>query len=236
MSSNPDYLASAVNEMLAYPLFQGLDHSDILGLCEGGRIRVLGHREVLFRHGEPAQSFGVVVTGAFKLSRLTQNGEDTVIHFCSPGDVLAALVMPQVQALYPLTAQAMGPSRVIMIRREIYLSKWLTNPGLIARMQSLLSMRMSRLQGQKMMQRAPLSVKIAALLLQLVCKDKAGDEMSVPLPLTRKEIADSLGVTVESVIRVMSGWGKRGLIASSEQSLRILQPDRLIQEVDGTDD
>ncbi len=233
MSSNSESLVGAVTELLAYPLFHDLKHDEVQSLCDGGQIRVLSHREVLFRHGEPANFFGVVVGGAFKLSRLAQNGDDTVIHFCSPGDVLAALVMPQPRALYPLTAHAMGPSRAIMIRREVYLQKWLANPGLIARMQSLLSMRMSRLQGQKVMQRAPLSAKVAALLLQLVCKDKSGEEMSVPLPLTRKEIADSLGVTVESVIRVMSDWGKKGLVVTSDQSIRILQPDRLIQQVDG---
>lgn len=218
--------------MRAFALFKDVPMDDIRALFAGSRVQVQNHREVLFHAGEPALSFGVVLGGAYKLSRLSAKGEDTVIHFCSPGDVLAALVMPQPNPVYPVTAVAMGPSRVVMIPRQVYVDAWLRNPALIARMQSLLSARMSRLQGQKAMQRAPLAAKVAALLLQLVAKDKDSAELAVPLPLTRKEIADSLGVTVESVIRVMSDWAKRGFIATSDQSIRILQPDQIVQQVD----
>jgi CRP-like cAMP-binding protein len=91
---------------------------------------------------------------------------------------------------------------------------------------------MARFQNQKIMQRAPLQSKVAAMLLQLVAKDTTKDELEVPLPLTRKEIADTLGVTAESVIRVMSEWVKKGYIVTTDQHIKILKPDLLIAQVD----
>ncbi|NUM88581.1 MAG: Crp/Fnr family transcriptional regulator, partial [Bdellovibrionales bacterium] len=222
-------LQGAIHELARFALFQGLDHAQIAALCAGGEVRVSRHRDLLFEFGGKANVFGVVLGGAYKLSRTGPSGEDSVIHFSGPGDILAALVMPQPQPVYPVSARAMGPSRVLLLRREVYLRHWLPNPLLISRVQGLLSTRMTRFQGMKAMQRAPLSAKVAAFLLQLVAEDKGGQSLEIPLPLTRKEIADALGVTVESVIRVMSEWAKQGHIQSSDQTIRILHPQYLVE-------
>jgi CRP/FNR family transcriptional regulator len=228
---SPAAFAGAISELSEFPLFRNIDPQQIRDLCDGGQILLHRHRDILFRSGEPAESFGIVLSGAYKLSKLSNSGEDAVIHFSSPGDVLAALVMAQPVPRYPLTAQAMGPSRVFMIHRDVYIKSWLATPHLIAQVQALLSNRMGRLQSLRVMQRAPLPAKVASLLLQLVAKDRTSDEMKVSLPLTRQEIADSLGVAVESVIRVMSEWAKQGYIATSDQYIRILKPELIIEQV-----
>lgn len=224
-------LSGAISELAKFPLFKGFDAQAIESLCEGGQVKVSQHREQLFEAGQPATHFGVVLSGAYKLARISPTGDDAVIHFCSPGDVIAALVMPQPSPLYPVSAKAMGPSRVLMLSREVYVNKWVPNPELVIRIQGLLSSRMARFQNYKVMQRAPLPSKVAALLLQLITKDSRQDEIEVPVPLTRREIADTLGVTVESVIRVMSEWSKNGYVVTTDQQIRILRPDILVQQV-----
>ncbi len=222
---------TALGEVLAFPLLHGFERKMVSDLCSGGEVRVQRHREVVFNHGETASHFGIVLTGAYKLSRLTYMGDETIIHFSSPGDVVAALVMPQPNPIYPVNVRAMGPSRMMIIPRETYLKYWLSNPLLIARIQQLLSSRMGRFQNQKIMQRAPLRAKMAALLLNLLESKDDGADVEVPLPLTRKEIADSLGVTVESVIRVMSDWSKQGMVSTSDHRIRILKPGLLVEQV-----
>ncbi len=233
--NKPNALAGAMNELKAFPLFSGLGDELILNLCETGVVKVHQHKDQVFTFGEPAFHFGIVLSGAYKLSRVSHAGEESVIHFSSPGDVVAALVMPQPKPLYPVTVKAMGPSRILMIHRDTYIQNWLKNPELIIRIQSLLSTRMSRFQNQKVMQRSPLQSKVAAMLLQLVAKDSVTTELEVPLPLTRKEIADTLGVTVESVIRVMSEWVKKGYVVTTDQHIKILKPDLIIELVDQID-
>lgn len=222
-------LTGIIGEAAALPLFSGCTRDDISSLIEGGEIHVNRHREVIFKFGDPAHYFGIVLTGAYKLSRLSGDGHEAVIHFASIGDVLAALIMAKENPRYPVTVHAMGPSRAIVIPRSVYLSEWLKKPELIAKMQMLLTTRMSRLQNQRLMQRAPLHSKIAALLLQLVNRDDGGSRMHIQLPLTRKEIADSLGVTVESVIRVMSEWAKIGWISTTDRQISILQPESIVR-------
>lgn len=222
----------ALSELKAFPLFSGLSDDLIFELCENSSVKAHKHKDQIFTYGNVALHFGVVLSGAYKLTRVSPVGEESVIHFSSPGDVVAALIMSQEKPIYPVTVKAMGPSRILLIPRETYNKSWLKNPTLIIQVQSLLSTRMNRLQNQKIMQRAPLQSKVAALLLQLVSKDNLQQELEVPLPLTRKEIADTLGVTVESVIRVMSDWVKKEYISTNDQNIKILKPDLLIKQVD----
>lgn len=225
-------LGGALSEIKGFALFKGFTDGLILDLCTNAEIRVHQHKDQVFTFGDPASYFGIVLSGAYKLSRIAISGEESVIHFSSPGDVVAALVMPQPKPIYPVNVKAMGPSRILLIHRDTYIQNWLKNPDLIIRIQGLLSTRMARFQNQKVMQRAPLQSKVAAMLLQLASKDTIESELEVPLPLTRKEIADTLGVTVESVIRVMSEWVKKGYITTTDQQIKILKPDLLIAQVD----
>lgn len=230
--NNSVALEGAISEVLSFPLFKGLSPDQIRNLIGTGTIHIQKHRDILFHGGSQATHFGIVLSGAYKLSRVTHLGDDAVIHFSSRGDVLAALVMAQENPAYPLTARAMGPSRALMIPRHTYVESWLATPGLVASIQGLLSSRMGRFQSQRVMQRAPLTSKIAALLLQLVSKNEDQEQMVISLPLTRKEIADTLGVAVESVIRIMSDWDKNGIINTTDQEIRLLQPERIIQEME----
>lgn len=228
---NTSALTGALHEIKQFQLFREMTKDQIELLCSDGTVKVLRHRELLFKAGDEANSFGVVLSGAFKLSRTDLNGEDAIIHFSSPGDILAALVLPQQSPKYPVNVRAMGPSRVLVIPRDVYLKFWLTNPTLMASVQGLLSSRMAKHQHLRVMQRAPLSAKVASLLLQLGSKAGGSNELEVSLPLTRKEIADSIGVTVESVIRIMSEWSKVGYIKNSENSIQIVDPAKLVEEI-----
>lgn len=224
-------LEAAIIEIKSFPLFLDVSEVTVSKLCEGGQIVVSSHRNTLFHFGEVGTHFGVVISGAYKLSRPTPQGEDAIVHFSTPGDVIAAFIMAQPAPKYPVTATAMGPSRYLRIPRQTYLSHWKNHPDMIFRVQNLLSTRMGQMQNQKAQIKAPLAAKVATLLVELLNKHDHGNEMMLPLPLTRKEIADSLGASVESVIRVMSDWSKQGFIQTSDQQIKVIKPEKIIAEM-----
>jgi CRP-like cAMP-binding protein len=84
-------------------------------------------------------------------------------------------------------------------------------------------------QDQKILNKSPLQQKVAHLLLELLEKYSAESDGILPIPLTRREIADSLGSTVESVIRIMSDWSRQGIIQTTEHHIEILEPDKVVQ-------
>ncbi|MCO5143602.1 MAG: Crp/Fnr family transcriptional regulator [Oligoflexia bacterium] len=227
---NDEALSGIVQEVRRFSLFKELASERVLDLFTSGKVCISKHREQLFSLGDQASYFAVVVSGGYKLSKPSIDGDDVIVHFCMPGDVIAALIMAQQNSVYPVNVISMGPSRAILIKRESYLKYWLTDTQLVVRIQNLLSNRITKLQGIKMMQRAPLTSRIASLLLQLSNTDGPESDTArhISVPLTRKEIADVLGVTVESVIRVMSEWNKNGIVQSIDKEITILRPHDLI--------
>ena len=223
-------LLSSLKELQNFKVFEGLSIDELSSLCEFGEIIVSKHKQPLFVFGEPADSFGVVLSGAFKLSRPSQRGEDTIVHFSTPGDVIAAFVMSQENPIYPVSSYAMGPSRFLKIPRKTFLHRWKERPDILFKVQSLLSHRIGSLQTQKTLIKAPLASKIAYLLIEILDKYD-GEESIIPLPLTRKEIADSLGASVESVIRIMSDWSKKGLLETHGQQIKVLDLKKIIEEL-----
>ena len=75
-------------------------------------------------------------------------------------------------------------------------------------------------------------LRIAGFLSQLMKRlSKLGfDARHIPTPMSRTDIANHLGLTLECLSRVLSRWRKAGVINSSRDHIEILQP----QEIDTT--
>ncbi len=93
----------------------------------------------------------------------------------------------------------------------------------------MLYTRMSLLQDDKTLTKSPLPQRISALLLGLLDRNDNDNTQTIPIPLTRQEIADSLGVTVESVIRVMSQWDHQGIIRTLDQRIEMIKLDQIVE-------
>lgn len=219
--------------MSRFEIFRKYSRSQILNLCEGGQIVFSRHRERVFEFGEEAFYFGVVISGAYKLTRPSVSGEDVIVHFSTQGDVVAAFIMAQAHSKYPVSAISMGPSQFLKIPKINFQNTWKNDVDLILKIQNLLSSRMLMLQDQKAMSKAPLNQKIAALLISLIENETKVKKIELPLPITRKEIGDNIGATPESIIRVMSEWSKQGIIETNDQQIKILKIDKLFDFIKG---
>lgn len=220
---------SALQEISTFALFRNYSQDQLRLLCGGAAISICSHRQVLFTVGQPADFFGIILSGAFKLSKPSLEGQDVIVHFATAGDILAALIMAQPHPVYPITATALGPSRFLKVPRENFKLHWKKDADLIFKIQGLLSRRILSLHDEKALMTASLKQRLAACLLALLEKQTGSKSLELPLPLTRKEIAEYLGVTVESVIRIMSDWSKQGLIATNDQQISLLRPEMMIE-------
>jgi CRP-like cAMP-binding protein len=220
--------AKPVVPIFELPIFKDFSKDQIQDLIRGGIAYTSKHREILFRAGDPATYMSLVLQGAYKLTRIDTNGNESIMYFASPGDAIGALVVPKPNAQFPVTCVSMGASMVLKIPRQTYLESWFSNAPLQQRINGILFQRMSRLHEEKMQQRLPLPIRVSAILVNLLEKYSNGADQIVPVPITRQEIADSAGAAVESVIRLMSEWTSEGLIKTEDRQIEVIQLDRLI--------
>ncbi len=212
-----------------YPLFRGIPPSDMPLLLEGHKFKNVRHHGVLYQAGDAADTFAIVLTGAFKLVRTTPRGNDAIVYFATPGDVIGGLVMLKENAHFPVSAVALGVSTLLVMPRSTYQRAWISNASVQAKLNSALYSRMSVLQEDKANAKLSLQQRVASLLLSLLDKQPASNASRLPIPLTRQEIADSVGSTVESVIRCMSELSQQGIIQTEDKQIEILRTDKILE-------
>lgn len=220
--------AQLINILQRYPLFCDLSQRDLVPLIAGHRFKNVQHHEALYSVGDPALSFAVVLSGAFKLVRPTPRGEDAIMYFAIPGDIIGALVMLKANTNYPVSAIAMGHSTVIILSRAIYREAWLSSQTVQTKLNAMLYSRMCILQDEKANQKLPLQQRIASLFIKTLDRQPQAGDSRLPIPLTRQEIADAVGASVESVIRSMSEMSQAGLIKTEDKHIEILDTEKLI--------
>ncbi len=207
-------------------LFKGIEKKLLNQLIDGGSFQTFTKKEMAYTEGERASKFGIVVSGFFRLTKDDLRGERVSILFLSSGDLTGDLVMAEPNSLYTMTCEALHNGHIFWIPRETYLRSWLTTPVITQRVQVATLARINWMIQSRADQRLNLDCRLAGLLLRASAYVSANAE-GVELTLTRRDLADAVGASVESVIRVMTKWEARGLVSTASQVIRILQPSFL---------
>lgn len=207
-------------------LFQGLSSEEIMTLTTGAEQEAHKHRDVLFVAGEPAEHFGIVLQGSYKMSR--PGPSETLLAFALRNEPIGLLLMPQPGSAYPVTVQSIGFSQFLRLPRATYLEHWLKSPEIMRRSQTAVMHRCFGFQSDRGRQHLPLEKRVAGFLLRCLDLYAEQNTRTIRFPLSRREVSSAVGAQVESVIRVMSQWEKDGVISTQAQYIEILRPDRLI--------
>lgn len=190
-----------------------------------------GKDDYIFFEGDPSSWLGVILEGRVKMIKHSGAGKDVVLDVISPGEMLG-----EVSAFngkpYPATAQAMEPTVVASIYREDFLRLLKQYPALALGLIEELGRRLREAQETiKSMAVERVERRIARILLKLAATTGASSEegIVIELPLTRQDIAEMAGTTVETTIRTMSKFRKKGLVQTKRGRVTILEPHQLVK-------
>lgn len=184
------------------PVFSGLTPDALGVLLAQARVINLRPGSMLFRQGEPATAFFIIVEGWIKLYRITPAGDEAVLHVFAEGQSFAEAVT-FTAGQYPAMASAVSRTRVIMIPAEHVIDCIRKMPEIaIAMIAStsqhlhLMVSRIEQLTAQSGMQR------VADFLVSLTPCAKG--PCTIALPYDKSLIAGRLGLKPESLSRVFA--------------------------------
>ena len=167
--------------------------------------------ETLFFEGDPARHFFTIRRGVVRLVRAFPDGRRSIVGFLHDGDFLGSRFDA---AKYPVTAEAVTKIEYCRILLKDLQGLATEFPGLE---RQLLSMSHDRMKAAEnhivLLGRKTAMEKVAAFLLasQEWGNHEASGEFD--LPMSRADIADYLGLTIETVSRVMTKLATSGLIS-----------------------
>lgn len=208
-------LESADLKLLAgMPLFSSLSEIALLRLIGNSSPRHYPKGQVLFERGDPADHFHVVLDGWVKLCRRTQDGEEIVLGIFARGETFAEAAM-FMGGEFPASAEIVGDSRLLTLRRETILARLREDPDLSFGMLASTSRHLKLLVEQiEQIKGRPGTKRVGDFILKL-CPVYEGSAV-VGLPYEKALIAARLGMKPESFSRALARLRTIGVRANRD--------------------
>jgi CRP/FNR family transcriptional regulator len=203
---------NAAEVLRQVPLFASLTIDQITAVAGWFHVEAFDQDAMIFLEGDPADRLWVVSAGQVKIVKHTSDGQENLLEVITPGEMFggAGLLL----AAHPATAVAMTPTTALSIERGPYLQLIRQYPDIALRIIDLLGERLQAAMKMRALAVEHVDVRLANILLKLC--DKAGEPIGegtrINLPLSRQDLADMAGTTIETAIRVMSRLRKEGLV------------------------
>jgi CRP/FNR family nitrogen fixation transcriptional regulator len=185
-----------------------------------GSTRTLTKDKELFAEGDRAAFFYKVVSGAIRTSKLLSDGRRQIDAFHLPGDLFGLEAGEE----HRFSAEALGDAIVVAYRRCSLESLSASDPAFARQIVSAMMRALERAQDHMLLLgRKSAMEKIAAFLLDL-SERLDGDQ--VDLPMSRTDIADHLGLTIETVSRSLTHLERQKVIALPARRRSIVLRDK----------
>ena len=197
---------------------RGLDAPTLAGMRSLGTMQRLRVEQSVFHEGDPAKRVFMVTVGALKLYTLLPDGRRQVTGFMFPGDFLGVSVDEE----YAFTVEALEDSELWWFSREAFDRFIGEHPQVERELYRLAAHELAEAQRQMvLLGRKSAAERLASFFLSLLERAERASgapERSFDLPMTRLDIADYLGLTKETVSRMLAQLRGRGLIRLEAQN------------------
>lgn len=209
-----------------YSACGALEEHELSSLEALSRSSCYAQRQQLFAQDEDAHSVFNITSGSVRLYRLLPDGRRQVVGFAIPGDFLglslAARTVYGAEALTSVTA--------CRFDRQAFSAFVDEHPQLLRRLYDLANHELSLAQEQMVLiGRRTAEERVICFLVGLRRRWSHinNNSVTVPLPMTRQDIADFLGLTIETVSRAISKLAREKALLVVPDGVRLLDIPRL---------
>ena len=204
------------------PLFRELGSEELDRIASHTQQLHAEKGDILFRRGEPALGFHIVVYGQVKLAFSSPRGDEKVVDLNGPGHSFGEAVM-FMERPHVVTAQTLSDSMLLFVGKEVVFEELERDPKFARRMIAGLSSRLHRLMSD--LESDSLSSGTQRVIGYLLCGSEesasTGRGLEVTLAATKGVIASRLSVTQEHFSRILHDLSARGLIEVRGRSIYI---------------
>ena len=210
------------------PLFRELGSDELDRVAFHTQQLHAAKGEILFRRGDPALGFHIVVFGQVKLAFSSLRGDEKVVDLNGPGQSFGEAVM-FMERPHVVTAQALSDSMLLYVGREIVFAELARDPKFARRMIAGLSSRLHGLMSD--LENDTLNTGTQRIIGYLLRESEDNPErqgaLEVTLSATKGVIASRLSLTQESFSRILHDLSAHGLIEVRGRSIHIPDVARL---------
>jgi CRP-like cAMP-binding protein len=223
-------MAPTVDESLRGSLlFRRLNAEDRARLGEHARVRSYAKGDAIFSEGDPSDFFYDITVGRVKIFKMTPTGKDVILEIFGAGDPLGA-VAAYMGRPFPASAVALEDTTCLLIPRTAFFALIEAHPSLVRGLLLGLTFRLVELTNRLAeLTGGRVEARFARFFLKLA--ENSGKPgrggVFIGMPLSRQELADMTGTTIETAIRIMSRWGKQDIVHTDKDGFVVLDRQAL---------
>jgi CRP/FNR family transcriptional regulator, nitrogen fixation regulation protein len=171
------------------PLFDSIELAGVTMAFDGNAE--------IFGEGEPADYVYKVLSGSVRTYRVLSDGRRQITAFHLPGDVFGLESAED----HSCSAEAINQATVLVVKRSTMLATADREPNVARELWRLTARALRQSQDHSMLLIKSAQERVASFLLEMAGRLSAS---AVELPMTRQDIADYLGLTIETVSRTLT--------------------------------
>lgn len=206
-------------------VFSYLDESAILELCKNKEEQSFGKGEIINIEGEKITDFKYLKSGLVKLFRRTLTGEEQVITITRPFEFVSNMSIFS-EERYQYSVSALEDSVVCVVKLDFIKGQFMKNGGFAMGLLTKISKINDKIINQTLDIRQKNLIGRVAYVLLYFTKEIYNTKI-FDLPVSRKEIADYIGMSTANVIRTMSEFKHEGIINVYGKTIEVVDIGKL---------
>ena len=230
-------MVNAIDKALvrSFEIFATLSDEQFAEVIGAASFRIVDQGDAVFKQGETAHSFFVLVSGRLRVTQVTAEGQQVIVRIVVPGDIFGIAKALQ-RTDYPGTSTALSPSGVLswpMAKWSTFISAY---PSMAVAAMQTMGGRLQEAQARlRELATEEVERRVAHTVLRL--GEKSGkpeaNGIRIDFPVSKQDIAELSGTTLHTVSRILTAWEAAGLVEGGRQKLLLKKPDALLQIGDG---
>ena len=171
-----------------------------------GTVVPFGRGREIYRVNEPPTHFYEVISGTVRTSKLLEDGRRQIGSFYSAGDVFGL----DVGGAHAFCAEAISECSILAVDRTTILSLASRNRMVARELWLHFAIELEETREHMMLLMKTAQERVAVFLLQMAKRSVSGPQ--IELPMSRRDIADYLGLTIETVSRTLTQLAREAII------------------------
>jgi CRP/FNR family transcriptional regulator, nitrogen oxide reductase regulator len=217
-------------------LFSGLPRESLDDIRSRSFRKRFAAGETVFRQDDPASNLFIVVVGQLRVAQTTADGQQVIIRYIGPGDLVGYSVLSS-RERYANTAAAVDNAHVMGWSASSVRQLMETHPDIALNALGIIGARYQELQD-RLRQHATENVerRIAHAVLRLAKQAgrRTPQGLEIAFPVTRQDLAEMAGTTLHTVSRTMSAWEERNVVHSQRRRVVVKQQNVLAEIATGS--
>lgn len=210
-------------------LFADLPQKRLITALKNCQCLRLPAKKEIYRRGEPGKEMCIVLSGGVKVSSLSAGGKEIIFDLLSEGDFFGELSLLDGEPR-TATVTTIVPSVLVVLEQSFLMPFLETNPITAIRLLHLLAHRLRAMDTfleEVLFLDSETRLAKRVIALENIYGKASGNAIQIELKISQKDIASLVGITRESVNKLLKKWEKAKIVSLQQGCLTIQNPPLL---------